>query len=249
MISDSVPWREELRKSAARLLRWSTQRRWTERTYFLAERDIMMGAYSIRRLVDSSKSSSLLPGKRIRTLRYHLVGRKPMLFDHFNPEQFYNLREPTSSELEVATLCNQIIHSFVFQIYLEENGTTSVVFTSDRDRGKRLHGITFEDLASIFDYVGREDIVDYSGSMVDGEQTLVNTSNHDAVENGRASYSDHARVGIDWIYEEIEPFDEAVLEMVARRLSELREEQAATGFEGGDSRQDPPTPSTDQSSN
>lgn len=223
MIGDSVPWRDELLKSSVRLRRWSTQKRWTERTYFLAERDIMMGAYSIRRLIDSAKSSSLLPSKRIPTVRYPLVGRKPMVLDRFDPERLYDLQKATTAELEVGRLCNQIIHSFVFQIYLEVDGTTSVVFVSDHDRGKHLHGIRFEVLADLFDYVGREDIIDYSGTMIRGEQTIVNTSNHDAVESGRARYVDEHRVVTEWIYEEIPPFDEAVLEMVARRMSEVRE--------------------------
>ena len=101
MIGDSIPWRNELLRSAVRLRRWSSQRRWTERTYFLAERDIMMGAYSIRRLIDSAKSSSLLPGKRIPTVRYPIVGRRPMVLDRFDPERFYDLQKPTKSELEI----------------------------------------------------------------------------------------------------------------------------------------------------
>lgn len=225
MIGDSVPWRGELLKSSVRLRRWSTQKRWTERTYFLAERDIMMGAYSIRRLIDSTKSSSLLPSKRIPTVRYPLVGRKPMVLDRFDPERFYDLQKGTKAELGVGRLCNQIIHSFVFQIYLEEDATTSVVFVSDHDRGKHLHGIPFEVLADLFDYVGREDIIDYSGTMIEGEQTIVNTSNHDAVESGRARYVDDHRVVTEWIYEEIPPFDEAVLQMVARRMAEVREQR------------------------
>ncbi|MAM53249.1 MAG: hypothetical protein CMH35_00070 [Microbacterium sp.] len=225
MIGDSVPWRDELLKSSMRLRRWSTQKGWTERTYFLAERDIMMGAYSIRRLIDSAKSSSLLPSMRIPTVRYPLVGRKPMVLDRFDPEQFYDLQKGTKTELGVGRLCNQIIHSFVFQIYLEEDATTSVVFVSDHDRGKHLHGIAFEILADLFDYVGREDIIDYSGTMLDGEQTIVNASNHDAVESGRARYVADHRVVAEWIYEEIPPFDEAVLQMVARRMAEVRKQR------------------------
>ena len=233
MIGDSVPWRDELRKLAVRLRRWSTQKRWTERTYFLAERDIMMGAYSIRRLVDSAKSSSLLPGKRIPAVRYPMVGRKPMVLDRFDLQRFYDLFKPTKSELEVGRLCNQIIHSFVFQIYLEDDDTTSVVFISDRDREKHLYGIRFEVLADLFDYVGREDIVDSSRTMIGGEETIVNTSNHDAVESGRARYIDDDRVITEWIYEEIPPFDEAVLEMVARRMAEVREQRDQGDGEGG----------------
>lgn len=225
MIGDSVPWRDELLKSAVRLRRWSTQKHWTERTYFLAERDMMMGAYSIRRLIDSAKSSSLLPGKRPPTVRYPIVGRKPMVLDRFDPERFYDLQRPTKSELEVGRLCNQIIHSFVFQIFLEEDSTTSVVFVSDLDRGKHLHGIRFDVLADPFDYVGREDIIDYSGAIIGGEQTIVNTSNHDVVESGRARYIDDHRVVTEWIYEEVPPFDEAVLEMVGRRMAEVRKQR------------------------
>jgi len=193
----------------------------------------MMGAYSIRRLIDSNKSSSLLPSKRIPTVRYPLVGRKPMVLDRFDPERFYDLHQPTRSELEVGRLCNQIIHSFVFQIYLEEDATTSVVFISDLDRGRHLHGVRFEVLANLFDYVGREDIVDFSGTMIAGEQTIVNTSNHDLVESGRARYVDDRRMATEWIYEEIPPFDEAVLEMVARRMAEFREQRGAGEGESG----------------
>ncbi|SDS81133.1 hypothetical protein SAMN04489834_2202 [Microterricola viridarii] len=183
----------------------------------------MMGAYSIRRLIDSEKSSSLLPTRRIRTYRYALIARVPMLLDRFEPERFYDLRKPARTELEVGRLCNQIIHSFVFQIYLEHDSTTSVVFNSDRDRGKHLHGISFEDLAALFDYVGREDIVDYSGTMIDGIQEVVNRSNHDAVESGRATYSDDDRVLIEWKQEEIPAFDQQILDMVNSRMAELRD--------------------------
>ncbi|PWC05130.1 hypothetical protein DCE94_02150 [Agromyces badenianii] len=148
-----------------------------------------------------------------------------MVLDRFDPEQFYDFQKGTKTELGVGRLCNQIIHSFVFQIYLEEDATTSVVFVSDHDRGKHLHGIPFEVLADLFDYVGRENIIDYSGTMTEGEQTIANTSNHDAVESGRARYVDDHRVVTEWIYEEIPPFDKVVLQMVARRMAEVREQR------------------------
>lgn len=182
----------------------------------------MMGAYSIRRLIDSRKSSSRLPGRQIRTKRYSLAGRKPMHLDHFNPEHFYDMTKPLNAQLEVGKLCNQIIHSFVFQLYLEEDATTSVVFISDRDRDKHLHGVGLEVLAELFDYVGREDVIEQSGTMRQGEQTITNVSNHDVVESGRATYADAERVDIEWVYEELPVFDERLLEMVQRRMNELR---------------------------
>lgn len=196
MIGDSVPWREELQKSATRLLRWNTQRRWTHRTYFLAEKDVMMGAYAIRRLIDSGKTSSLLGARRYPVVQYPLVGRVPMVLDRFSPEEFYNLDNPTRSQLDVARLCNQIIHSFVFQIFLTDEGTTSVMFVSDRDRARRLHSISFEVIAELFSYVAREDLLHRESTLLDGEEKITNVSNHDLVESGRAVYEDDERAFI-----------------------------------------------------
>ena len=55
MISDSFPWREELLRVAGRLEKRKAQRRWTERTMFLVERDIMISAYAIRKLKEANK--------------------------------------------------------------------------------------------------------------------------------------------------------------------------------------------------
>lgn len=218
MIDESGPWREELQKSAVRLLRWNTQRRWTARTYYLAERDVMMGAYAIRRLIDSGKTSSLLGARRYTVIHYPLVGRVPMVLDRFSPEEFYNLEKPTRGQLDVAHLCNQIIHSFVFQIFLTPEDTTSVMLVSDRDRSRRVHSISFETLAELFDYVAREEIVSTHGTMIDGEQKFANTSNHDLVETGRAVYMDEARVFIDRHPSGEEAFEAEIRDMVNRRM-------------------------------
>jgi hypothetical protein len=53
VISDSEPWKAELLKTADRLDRRSIQERWTDRSGFLVERDIMLGAYAIRKLLDT----------------------------------------------------------------------------------------------------------------------------------------------------------------------------------------------------
>lgn len=196
MIGDSVPWREELQKSATRLLRWNTQRRWTHRTYFLAEKDVMMGAYAIRRLIDSGKTSSLLGARRYPVVQYPLVGRVPRGLDRFSPEEFYGLEKPIRAQIDIAHLCNQIIHSFVFQIFLTDEGTTSVMLVSDRDRARRLHSISFETLAELFDYVAREDVLHRESTLLDGAEKITIVSNHDLVESGRAVYEDDERVFI-----------------------------------------------------
>lgn len=220
MIDDSVPWRTELGKSALRLRRWDVQSRWTGRTYFLVERDIMMGAYSVRRLIDSGKTSAQLPKMRRSVRRYARTGRVPMVLDRFSPELFYDITSPTSDELTLAQLCNQFIHSFIFQLYEEESAGTStaLVFVSDRDRRKHLYGISLASLADTFDYVAREEIVETSGTMIDGVQAITNTSNHDLVEQGRAIYADDDRIEIERRDSDVSVMDARIHDIIQRRI-------------------------------
>lgn len=68
-----------------------------DRTYFLAERDIMFAAYSIRRLQDSDKLSSRLPAKRVYVCVHPLRGRAPMGLDH--PERRHGFRQEARPEV------------------------------------------------------------------------------------------------------------------------------------------------------
>lgn len=156
----------------------------------------MMGAYAIRRLIDSAKTSSQLGARRYPVIQYPLTGRVPMTLDRFSPEDFYALEKPMRAEIDVVRLCNQIIHSFVFQIFLADDETTSVMFVSDRDRARRLHSISFETIADLLSYVAREDVLRRETTTLDGKETITNISNHDLVEAGHADYEDDERIHI-----------------------------------------------------
>jgi len=78
VISDSVPWKVELLKTADSLDRRAHQKRWTERTGFLVECDIMLGAYAIRKLLDTpAKISDETRATSIQIARHPLVGDPP----------------------------------------------------------------------------------------------------------------------------------------------------------------------------
>lgn len=66
MIDDSVPWRQELLKVAAALERRSEIARWMTRTGFLVERDLMVGMFTIRRLIESARRRLCCHGSEFR---------------------------------------------------------------------------------------------------------------------------------------------------------------------------------------
>lgn len=53
MLTSALQWKQELLRSAARLDKKATQKRWTDQTAFVVERDVMVGAYAIRKLLET----------------------------------------------------------------------------------------------------------------------------------------------------------------------------------------------------
>lgn len=66
--------------------RRTTQRRWTERTSFLVERDLMNAGYALRRLNETRKISDELAAERVTVQRHNLV-RGPS--DIWNRHEFW----------------------------------------------------------------------------------------------------------------------------------------------------------------
>ena len=188
MISDSVPWRGELLKTAEALERRASLKRWTTRTGFLVERDLMVGMFAIRRLVESAKTSSLLPNERVSFGMHPLTGRVPGTYDRWSYWEFYDMDSKQQTELTVRDLVNLFIHSFVLGFYpLSEDGPATIWVVSERDRHKRLYSIPFAGVIALFRRVGDEDVVHMEGKWND---TMTRLSQHDYVESGLARY-DH----------------------------------------------------------
>src|SRR5262249_40702763 len=158
---DSIPWREELVRVADRLEKRKTQRRWTDRTSFLVERDIMTSAYAVRKLNEARRISDQLTARKLRVKRFDLVGR---VLDHYWYEfwESFDLESPVEAEVSLAFLCNQIIHSFVWAISVTEDGELfdGIFVSSDRERRKSLYFIGADLLIGLFREIGEEDIVE-----------------------------------------------------------------------------------------
>jgi hypothetical protein len=158
MIYESTPWKEELLKAAVRLKRKSTQKRWTARSSFVVERDIMVSAYAIRKLLEAHKLSDELQFLQVETIQYSLVGDVP---DAWNRHEFYDsydLESGVATHLPVRELCNQIIHSWVFILSATEAGNEfdGIFVCSDRARRSYLYFIAAKVLIRLFETIGSE---------------------------------------------------------------------------------------------
>ena len=159
MIADSIPWRDELLKVAERLNKRKSQRRWSERTSFLVERDVMVSAYAIRKLNEGRKLSDNLAAQRLIVIRHEPISQAPDIWSRHAIWEHYNLDTGTDVEISLADLCNQFIHSWVWQLSASEGDEFDGVFvSSDRQRGRCLYFVSVDLLINLFRAVGAEDI-------------------------------------------------------------------------------------------
>lgn len=186
MISDSVPWREHLWKAAAALEKRASSVRWTDRTSFLVERDLMNGMFAIRRLIESAKTSSNLPKERVSCGMHSLTGRVPKIYDRWSFWEHYDMASKQQTQLTVAEIVTLFIHSFILDFYpTSDDGQAMIWVVSDRDRHKRLYSVAFERVIDLFRRVGSEDVIFSTGPF---DESAVRLSQHDMVDAGFATY-------------------------------------------------------------
>lgn len=190
MIHDSVPWREDLARVAKRLRERAVQQRWTERTSYLVERDLITGMFAIRRLIESGKCSSRLPKQRVSVQICKMSGRDPDLLDRWTPWEHYDLENARPSELDVWSLAQQFIHSFIFMLDFDErDGNFSGVYVgSDKTKKSHLYRVGISAVVELFEFVASEDVVHAAQYRLNGVSERFTISQHDLVKAGLAAY-------------------------------------------------------------
>jgi hypothetical protein len=160
VINDSVPWREQLWRSADELDRRKTQRRWTDRTSFLVEREIMVGCYGIRKLHEARRVSDALAACKWEVTRHVLTSaRRPDIWARATPWEYYDLPHGTSAMLSITELCNQVIHSYIWMLSATEaEDFDGIYVASDRQRLSGLFFVPVDRFIELFRAVGSEDI-------------------------------------------------------------------------------------------
>jgi hypothetical protein len=158
MIWESAYWKEELFRNANRLKRRQGQQRWVERSHSCLEKDVMIGFYSIRKLIESHKISDELRDRQVPLIAYPWTGRDVTFMNWDKIDQNYDLEGALMLHQPVVWLANKLVHSFVFMASCNENGgLKSILFNSDQTRRKYLYEIGIEQLIAIFEDVAAND--------------------------------------------------------------------------------------------
>lgn len=157
MIAESYYWKNDLLKQADALRTRKSQRRWPEVSFARLEQTVMLGFYSIRKLIEASKLSNSTFEQELPLTTYPRIGKNVTRMNSYKLDQLYNFASQSTDSRDVLFICHQIVHSFVFMPAFDEDGKLDVIlFTSDRHRNQRLYSITLEQIIQLFDQVGND---------------------------------------------------------------------------------------------
>jgi len=166
LVFESYPWKHDLQRRRILIIKHNTEERFDnnfEATYTVLEKCVFYSAFIIRKLIDCGGKLSdeadkyTIPVKAIKPIKHiDYMNRWPEEDSH----DWENEKEVT---LTGKSLCNSLIHSYIFFFEFAENGSViSFCVSSDFDKNKMLYKITLADWLNYMTFIATDDIVSLS---------------------------------------------------------------------------------------
>lgn len=166
MILDGY-WKKELKHNARLLAFWIKV---SDKVGIYAEHKvnkyILYSAVIIRKMFEDEKGAETVFKKlnvhmpalelikyKVKVTTYPFSGNKNFIIERAIPEN-YNQEEAVDEEIPLNTLCNQIIHSFVWSVVHEQNSLKicEVLFASDKEKANVLYALNPEDFIKAINF-------------------------------------------------------------------------------------------------
>ncbi|MBL0718354.1 hypothetical protein JI742_00480 [Piscinibacter sp. Jin2] len=159
MIHESRHWKEPLLRAATWLSKLCVEEGDAgERSLVRVERELFIGFYAIRKLLETFKVSPSTKELKLALQAYTaLPDRKVDYFNRADIDKFFNLSHPMNEHRNIGFICNQIVHSYIFIIDLREDGALNGFFvTPDSMRFKKLYFIELGQVVHALRLVGKD---------------------------------------------------------------------------------------------
>lgn len=154
MIWQSEYWKKDICKIAVKLENRIFQKKWFDASNANAEKEIMVSAFMVRKLFESQKIDLAIKNKSIPTIKYPSNGKKINLLRRLSPERFFDLEKQLPSSITVKDLCDYIIHSYIFLLYIIDGEFKYFRVTSDKNKFKFMFQIEVRRYINILREVG-----------------------------------------------------------------------------------------------
>jgi hypothetical protein len=162
VIHESSYWKKPLLESSEKFKAFKELSDIDEETYVEIEKDIFVGFYSIRKLIETETkvTDDLKSGKHNISWFEH-NGDEVTWRNNHKIDQLYNLEKSHSEKRDLWFIASRITHSFIFNLCVNETGGfDGVLFTSDSDKNKKLYTLSLNEIINLFELVGNNDVTE-----------------------------------------------------------------------------------------
>ncbi|CCG95774.1 hypothetical protein DET61_1154 [Marinobacter nauticus] len=154
MIWESSDWKEPLLKSAKWLRSVKFSDRTQEKTFVRIEKELFIGFYSIRKLLETLKVSDSTKKLKFEVEWY--PNKEPVHdLNWHHLDRLYDLSSRHLETRDIGFLCNQFIHSYVF-VVAGDAEIDGVYIASDKIRNKKVYFVSLQNILRAFRVVGRD---------------------------------------------------------------------------------------------
>ena len=138
MIEESLYWRRDLQRYARTIEAWRHKSLRRDVDWARIEHSIMLGFFSIRRLLESYKLSDTTRDMDVQVTQYPFKqGSHLTLLNWSKLDRHYDFAKATDYRLSLRDLSNQVIHSYVFSLASNRRHRLAGMFVSSEFRRRR----------------------------------------------------------------------------------------------------------------
>jgi len=148
---ESCYWKEELKRIAKSIRRSKKPARWSERALCIIERDLMLGFFIVRRLIELHKVSSMTRNFQMEVFSCPTRGKHVTSLNHHRIDELYDLENENRQIKKPLYVSNQFIHAYTSFIMRDESRNWSDVYiVSDFDRNDCIWRIPVSVIQRLF---------------------------------------------------------------------------------------------------
>lgn len=121
MINESIYWKNELLDISNKLQNKTNIIKWTNSDNADFEKQIMIGFYIIRKLIESKKLTNKIISTNLKGFKYPNNGKKLNWMNNHKFIEFYSFDKKNKTKFDLQFLINLFIHSYIFKVILNFN--------------------------------------------------------------------------------------------------------------------------------
>jgi len=134
MLWESVFWKKDLLKVAAKLEKRMQSNRWTRRSAATIQQEIFWAVFAIRRLSEADTLPADLLNTGVELLSYREISDDDKMYDYDKFHLHYELKNPKRYVQRYDLVMQSIIHSYYFTLVYKEKYLQGIGYCSERRR-------------------------------------------------------------------------------------------------------------------